>query len=123
MCKIHLKKGSMEIENFIDYIHGELNEEATAIGGYYVFTEETRLPYRDQEILYLTGYGVMDTSCCGEGGCGFSLVYGFINDWKSGKNEAGKVISKIIPVRGEATQKAIRGLIVKREVVNQVNFM
>ena len=107
----------------IEYIHDKLNEEATAIGGHYVFTQETRLPYEDREVLYLTGYAVMDTTCCGEGGCGFSLVYGFIEDWKSETNEEGEEVSKIIPVRGEMMQKVIRGLIEKREVVNQVNFM
>lgn len=113
----------METDKIIDYTHGQLNEEATAIGGHYVFTQETRLPFEDREILYLTGYAVMDTTCCGEGGCGFSLVYGFIDDWQSEKNAAGDDVSKIIPVRGEATQKVIRSLINKREVVNQVNFM
>jgi len=64
----------------------------------------------------------MDTSCCGNGGCGFALVYGIINGWKTGENDEGKSITRLRPVRGELTQKAIRRLVMQREVVNQVNF-
>lgn len=44
------------------YEHHPLLEEVKAIAGYQVITGEVRLPFRDREILYLTGYSVVDTS-------------------------------------------------------------
>ncbi len=44
------------------YEHQPLNEDITAISGHYVITGETRLQYLEQEILYVTGYSVVDSS-------------------------------------------------------------
>jgi len=44
------------------YVHHPLLQEIRAIAGHQVITGEIRLPYRNLEILYLTGYSVVDTS-------------------------------------------------------------
>ncbi len=54
----------METEPFL---HPELNREITAIGGHYIWVKEGRLPFGDREVLYLVGYAVLDTTCCGVG--------------------------------------------------------
>ncbi len=113
----------MGIDHHRDFIHIELNVEVTAIGGHYVFTKEVRLPFKDREILYLAGYALFDTSCCGSGGCGYALVPGFIRNWKHRLNTDHRPISTIEPVYDPTLQKQIAGLIKKIEAVPQVLFL
>ena len=104
------------------YVHQELNREITAIGGHYVLMKEVRLPFRGREVLYLVGYGVVDASCCGAGGCAYALVPGFILEWKDGRSADGLPISRVEPIRDEAIQKEVRWLIREEETVQQVKF-
>ena len=105
-----------------EYVHQELNQEITAIGGRYVLVKEARLPFGGREVLYLVGHGVVDTSCCGVGGCAYALVPGFILEWKYETNEGGLAVSRVEPMRDEATRKEVRRLIKERETVQQVKF-
>ena len=109
-------------DGIIDYVHPELNEEITAIGGHYVLTKEIRMPFQRQSLLYFIGHAVLDTSCCGVGGCGYSLVPGFIVQWKYKKTESGHFVSRLKPIRDQMIQKDVKRLIENREVVNQVHF-
>jgi hypothetical protein len=104
------------------YIHRELNQEVTAIGGYYLLNAEVRLPFQGRDILYLTGYAHFDTSCCGAGGCSYVLVPGFIVDWKIKKNREGCHISHIEPVRDPILRRQIRGLIESKTAAQQIRF-
>jgi hypothetical protein len=105
------------------YRHYPLNEEVTAIGGHYVVTREVRLPYRNWEVLYTTGYAVMDTTCCGMGGCGYVTVYGFIERWQAGVDEDGHPLTEVSPVRDGQQRADLESIIRARETVNQVNFV
>ncbi len=105
------------------YTHHALNEEITAISGHYVVNDEIRLPFRDREILYLTGYSVVDSSCCGTGGCGYALVQGFILNWKNRKTATGFDQTEFEPIRDESMKEDLRRIINQRETVTQVNFM
>jgi hypothetical protein len=105
-----------------DFVHPDLGREVTAIGGHYVFGKEIRMPYNGRELLYLVGYAVLDSSCCGVGGCAYVLVPGFLRQWKYEKNQDDRLISKIEPIREPSVQKDIRRLIRKREMVFQVTF-
>ena len=51
-----------------EYVHRELDREVTAIGGHYRFDREAQIAFRGQQVLYLCGYALYDTSCCGLGG-------------------------------------------------------
>jgi hypothetical protein len=105
-----------------DFIHPKLGQEITAIGGHYVFNNERRLSFDGQDVLYLVGYAVVDTSCCGVGGCAYAMVPGYVQAWKYKKNEINEPISQIEPVCDADDQAAIRRLIQKKEVVQQVTF-
>ena len=105
------------------FIHIELNVETVAIGGHYVFTKEVRLPFNGREVLYLAGYALFDTSCCGSGGCGYALVPGFIRNWKNKINTDGRPISGIEPVSDPAMQRQIKSLVKTIEAVPQVVFL
>jgi hypothetical protein len=106
------------------HVHQELNQEITAIGGHYVLTREVRLPFHGREVLYLVGCAVVDTSCCGAGGCAYALVPGFILEWKSQTDGDGLAVSQVEPIRDEATQREVRRLIEieNGEPVHQVTF-
>ena len=105
-----------------DFVHPQLGSEETAIGGYYVFGKEMRMPFHSGEILYFVGYAVLDSTCCGVGGVAYVLVAGFIRQWKFKKNERDGFISKIEPIGDQAVQKEVRSVIQKREMVHQVTF-
>jgi len=102
--------------------HDELNREIDAIAGHYVMTAEHRVEYQGRELLYLVGYGIVDTSCCGTGGCGYAIVPGFVVSWKSGKDEHGRAVSEVEPLRDDATRREIERWIKDREMITQVQF-
>ena len=113
----------MEIENRIkDFVHPILGEEITAIGGHYVFVKEKQLPFRNRRLLYYLGYAVVDTSCCGVGGCAYALVPGFVASWQEKKSEDGCLISQVESIHESELQREIRSIIQKREGVQQVTF-
>jgi hypothetical protein len=101
------------------YAHHELNRDVTASGGHYRFTDEVRLPFEGREVLYLKGYAVFDTTCCGTGGCGCVQVQGFAEQWKAQKNAEGELVTLVGPIRDSALQKRIRNLIEKKKLFNK----
>jgi hypothetical protein len=105
-----------------EYIHQPLEQEITAIGGHYTVTEEVRFPFEGKEILYVKGYALMDTSCCGLKGCAFVYVKGFLVDWKFRKNQEGLELSLVEPVDNERIRSKIRMRIQEKEVFHQVQF-
>ena len=109
-------------QGLVDHTHHELDQQVTSIGGHYVLTKEVRLPFQGRELLYLTGYALFDTTCCGEGGCGYALVPGFIHDWKYKITEGGRPVSRAEPIRDKTVQQEVRRLIEKHEMVSQVSF-
>jgi hypothetical protein len=106
-----------------DYIHQELHQEITAIGGEYILVKEVRLPFEGREILYIVGHAVFDSTCCGVSGCAYALVPGFILDWRARHNTTGLPVSRVEPVQSEADRARLRKLIFEREIVHQVQFL
>jgi hypothetical protein len=100
-----------------------MDEEVTAIGGRYCFTEEARLPFGDREVLYFKGWAVFDTTCCGSGSSSYVFVPGFLVDLKTRRNEQGLQVSLVEPIRDGSVQEAIRGLISGKEIVRQISFL
>lgn len=106
-----------------EYVHQELNEAVTAIGGHYLLVKEVRLPFAGREVFYLVGHAAFDTSCCGAGGCAYALVPGTILRWKVRQTEEGRAVSEVEPVRQREHQVALRHLIQQREMVREVRFL
>ena len=106
-----------------DFVHPELNEEIQSISGHFAFQEEKRLKYNEKEILYITGYSVTDSSCCGVGGCIFSLVAGFITNWHYRTNDDGRPVTEVEAIDDETIRKEITSLIKGKEICTQVNFI
>ena len=106
----------------IDLVHPSLHEEVTAIGGHYILNKEERMLFAGREVLYLVGAAILDTTCCGTGGCGYAVVPGFVREWKGRQNERGLPVSQVEPVTDGETRKEIQRLIFKKEMVQQVRF-
>lgn len=103
--------------------HDELNREVDAIAGHYVITAEHRVTFRGRDLLYLVGYGIVDTSCCGTGGCGYALVPGFVVRWRDSVDDDGRPVSQVEPVRDDALKREIERWIRGREMITQVQFL
>jgi hypothetical protein len=106
-----------------EYVHQALNQEVTAIGGYYLLVKEVRLPFHGREVLYLVGQAAFETACCGVGGCAYGLVPGFILRWKKERNKDGLAVSLVEPIRDGGVQEQVRRLIERDEGVHQVSFL
>lgn len=106
----------------VEYVHPLLNETVTAIGSHYVLTKEQRIPHEGQALLYIIGHAVIDTSCCGVGGCGYALVPGFVLDWKFKTTPDNRPVSLIQPIHSPQTQKEVRRLIAQRESIYSIQF-
>ena len=106
----------------VDFIHPELNKTVKAIGGEYVFIKEGVLSYQDQDVLYLIGCAIFDTTCCGTGGCCYARVPGFILDTKYRTSDDGRPVTRVSPIADPLAQKEIRRVIGARETVQQIEF-
>ncbi|MCD6561697.1 MAG: hypothetical protein J7L16_08070 [Deltaproteobacteria bacterium] len=112
----------MTDNEYQDFVHYELDQEITAIGGHYIIMKEVRLPFHGRDVLYLSGCGIFDTTCCGSGGCCYAIVPGFILNWKYKQNNKGLPVTMVEPINKKEVQDEIRGLIKKRENIQQINF-
>jgi len=107
----------------MEYIHQILNDEQVkTISGYYTIDREMRLEYKGKELLCVLGIGIIDSSCCGVGGCRFALVPGYILKWKTAKNEDGMDITEVEPVSDDQSKQDIKQLLEKEEIITQINF-
>jgi hypothetical protein len=104
-----------------DYTH-ELNEEIRSISGGYELVEEGILEMQGKEVLYVVGNAVIDSSCCGVGGCRYALVPGYVRKFKTGQNEQGLWISEVDPIVDRETRQEITQLLKEKEIVQQVQF-
>lgn len=104
------------------YTHERLNEEVRFIAGYYVPEEETRLDYNGREVLYIVGHAQIDNSCCGVAGCRYALVPGYVAEWKTETDEAGRPVSEVEVIANEGSKRDIAGILQEKEMVSQVEF-
>jgi len=107
----------------VEFEHPVLGEAVTAIGGHYSLTKEACLPHAGREVLYLIGYGSVDTSCCGVGGCIYALVPGYIVSYRMLRSpDKSRDISLVEPVDVES-QDELAAQLKQAEGVTQVHFL
>ncbi len=104
------------------YTHQKLGEEIEAISGHYSLEKEEQFTYKGRQVCYCTGYSVVDTSCCGPGGCGFAFVAGYIVNWKNNRDSNGADTSDIEPIISSEEKQELKALLTKSAHVLQVNF-
>jgi len=106
----------------MDFVHPLLNDQIPAIGGHYMIAKEGKMRFKGRDVLYLVGYGVLDNSCCGSGGCGYAIVPGYIVAWHTGKTQdQERDISSVAPLEEDAYRE-VGKLLRKKENVTQVHF-
>jgi hypothetical protein len=105
-----------------EYAH-ELNREVRSISGGYELEREEKFEIHGKEVLYVVGNAVVDSSCCGVGGCRYALVPGYIKRFKARQDEQGLWISEVEPVIDGATRQEITRVLKEKEIVQQVQFL
>jgi len=106
----------------IEYVHQPLNEEVTALAGYYTITKELRLTRDGREVLCLIGMCSVESSCCGRRAFYYAIVPGYLLSWKSRRNEAGLSISEAEPITPQAVRREIAATLEKTEAVLKTNI-
>ena len=104
-----------------EYTH-ELNKEIRSISGGYELEMEGKLEIRGKEVLYVVGNAIVDSSCCGMGGCRYALVPGYVKKLKTRQDEQGLWISEVEPIIDNRTRQEITRVLMETEIVQQVQF-
>ena len=111
-----------EQADLVDFIHPVLNQAVRTISGHYMLSREKRLSYNGRKVLYLIGCAVVDTACCGSGGCAYALVPGYIRQWKYKTTPDNRSVTQVETISNKDVQKELRRLIKEKEPVQQVDF-
>ncbi|HBN26437.1 MAG TPA: hypothetical protein DD405_03090 [Desulfobacteraceae bacterium] len=107
----------------MEYIHQSTGEDnkINTISGYYTVDDEKLIKYQGKDILCVIGLGIIDSSCCGVGGCRYAMVPGYVRHWKK-KTIKGQYVSEVDPVIDEKSKIAIKKILMEEEIVTQINF-
>jgi hypothetical protein len=104
------------------YIHEELEKDVQSISGSYIIEAEERLQHGGKNVLCIIGSAVMDTTCCGVGGCRFINIPGYVVSWKERNNDSGLPVSEVNPITDENEQKKIKKILDLKYPHSQINF-
>ncbi|WDN87237.1 hypothetical protein BuS5_00205 [Desulfosarcina sp. BuS5] len=104
------------------YIHQKKSDDViiNTISGYYTIEKEENIDFKGRDLLCVTGMGIIDSSCCGVGGCRYALVPGYVQS--SEQDENGSIISEVEPVFSKEDKVEIIKILKEQEVVTQVEF-
>ena len=105
-----------------EYTH-EIGREVRSISGGYELEMEGKLEMDGEEVLYVVGNAVVDSSCCGVGGCRYALVPGYVRQFKTRQDEQDLWISEVEPIIDTATRQEIIQVLKEKEMVQQVQFL
>ncbi|MEW5914010.1 MAG: hypothetical protein AB1814_15740 [Thermodesulfobacteriota bacterium] len=101
----------------------QLRGRVRSIAGWYEMEQEKLLTLGGEQYLYLLGRGVVETSCCGTGGCYYAVVPGRVLAWHCRQDERGTPVSLVEPVRSQEFQALLSREIKAQEDVAQVCFL
>ena len=104
-----------------EYTH-ELNKEIRSISGGYELDMEGKFEIDGKVVLYVVGNAIVDSSCCGVGGCRYALVPGYVKGFKKRKDEQGLWISEVEPIVDREIRQKITRVLKEKEIVQQVQF-
>ena len=100
-----------------DYEHMEPGEEIRSISGHYTMEKELLIRHAKRDVLVVVGHTIIDSACCGAGGCRYAFVPGYVS---APRNHAG--ISRVDPITDPADRDAVAELIHAAETVQQIIF-
>ena len=105
-----------------EYTH-EIGREVRSISGGYELEMEGKLEMDGEEVLYVVGNAVVDSSCCGVLGCRYALVPGYVRQFKTRQEQQDLWISEVEPIIDTATRQEIIQVLKEKEMVQQVQFL
>lgn len=104
------------------YVHPAIGDEIRAIGGGYSTAKVATVEVDGREVLYSIVVARLDASCCGEGGCLYANVIGYLiasEEADDGSDTKTSVVETVASARErERLTRAIR----QREQVHEVRF-
>lgn len=106
-----------------EFIHPLIDQEVEAIGGRYVVLKEELMDFQGRQVLYLVASASFDSTCCGNGGCAYAIVPGFLVEFRAGRHDDGTYKSLVEPIVDEGAREDLKAGIMAREHVSQVNFL
>ena len=110
-------------DSVVDFRHPVLNEAISAIGGEYVLNNERRVADAGADLLYYTGYFMIDRSCCGVGGSAYAMVPGYVVDWQYKIAEDEHLVSRVRPVKKQRDRTRIEAMIRQGDPMCRVTFL
>ena len=72
--------------------------------------------------MYVIGWAVVESSCCGAGSWIYTVVPRYIINWQNTKNEAGMPVSEVEPILDEEARKDITEIIQFNEGASPIEF-
>jgi hypothetical protein len=102
------------------YVHPAIGDEIRAIGGGYTTARESVIAVEGRDLLYAIVVARVDASCCGEGGCLYANVIGYLVAPASGPG--GERASEVEPIGDAEAQARLARLVRGREQVHEVRF-
>ena len=106
----------------VEFVHPGLGQEVRSIAGYYTLIKELKLDYNKRQVLCLIGMCAVESSCCGSTSFYYSVVPGYIVNWKARVNEAGLPVSIVEPIKDTTVRRALENMIGETEGVNKLNI-
>ncbi len=106
----------------LEYVHLPLDEEVTALAGYYTIAKELRLKQDGNEALCVIGMCSVESSCCGRRAFYYAIVPGYLVSWKARKNEAGLSVSEVEPITDRTVRREIAAQLEETEAVLKTNI-
>lgn len=94
--------------------------EVRSIAGSYAIEEEQLVSFLGREVLCEIGHAIVDSSCCGVGGCRFVHVAGFVRQYRMKQDPLGRWISEIEPIVDELIRTKLAKLLREEHMVQQV---
>ena len=105
-----------------EYIHQKPGTEIQCIGGHYTITEEGWMTYRERTLLYVVGVAIVDSACCGAGGCRFINIPGYVKSWQFKIHMDDLWVSEVEPITSENDRNDIKKLLVAQFPHSQIAF-
>ena len=96
------------------------NDIINTISGHYTIEREESIDFKGRDLLCVVGMGIIDSSCCGEGGCRYALVPGYVQS--SEQDEKGVTVAEVEPVVSKDEKAEIIKMLKEQEAVTQVEF-
>ncbi|MFC1921358.1 hypothetical protein ACFLYQ_06520 [Chloroflexota bacterium] len=105
------------------YVHQEPGKDIIfGIAGRYIPYGDNIIEYNGRQVIYEIGQVRMEASCCDLDDWVYTVVPGYVVNWKSSSNEDGMPVSEVEPVTDRKARQDITDIIQAREELFVIEF-